>query len=398
MLLTFNHRSLLFALLLSLQFGCNVSELNNPYSSTDKNQAILYSSFAERPKHLDPAIAYSNDEYGFICQIYEPPLQYHYLKRPYQLLALTAESLPIVQHLDQQGNILAEPANEQTIAYTDYIISIKPGIHFQPHPAFSQNNQGEYLYHHLDQQTLSHINTLSDFPVTASRELKATDYVYQIKRLAFPKIQSSISELMAGYIDGFADFSKASQNLNIQAIKDLDLSGVQVINDYQYRVRIKGEYPQFQFWLAMPFFAPMPWEADAFYDQKGLKDKNISLDWFPIGTGPYYLTENNPNRRMVLSKNPNYHAEFYPAEGEDEDKALGLLTDAGKRLPFVDKVVFTLEKETIPYWAKFLQGYYDTSGIASDSFDQAIQFSGTGDAQLTPSMQAKHIELQTSVS
>jgi oligopeptide transport system substrate-binding protein len=36
--------------------------------------------------------------------------------------------------------------------------------------------------------------------------------------------------------------------------------------------------------------------------------------------------------------------------------------------------VFTREKEQIPYWNKFLQGYYDASGISSDSFDQAVQF------------------------
>lgn len=57
-----------------------------------------------------------------------------------------------------------------------------------------------------------------------------------------------------------------------------------------------------------------------------------------------------------------------------------------------------LEKETIPYWNKFLQGYYDASGLASDNFDQAIQFSGQGSAELTPEMRAKDIRLQTEVA
>jgi ABC-type transport system substrate-binding protein len=141
----------------------------------------------------------------------------------------------------------------------------------------------------------------------------------------------------------------------------------------------------------------MPWEADVFYDQPGLSDKNITLDWFPIGTGPYLLAENNPNRRMILLKNPLFHLEKYPLEGEPEDKQNGLLTDAGKQLPFIDKVVFMLEKETIPYWTKFLQGYYDASGISSDSFDQAIQFTGSGGVALTDSMKKKGIKLQTLV-
>ena len=169
----------------------------------------------------------------------------------------------------------------------------------------------------------------------------------------------------------------------------MPMTGVEAINRYQYRIRIKGKYPQFIFWLAMPFFSPMPWEADVFYDQPGLSDKNITLDWFPIGTGPYLLAENNPNRRMILLKNPLFHLEKYPTEGEPEDRQNGLLTDAGKPLPFIDKVVFMLEKETIPYWTKFLQGYYDASGIASDSFDQAIQFTGSGGVALTDSMKKK---------
>ena len=61
----------------------------------------------------------------------------------------------------------------------------------------------------------------------------------------------------------------------------------------------------------------------------------------------------------------------------------GLLNDRGKPMPFIDKVVFSLEKEQIPYWNKFLQGYYDVSGITSDNFDQVVQMSGAGEPQLT---------------
>ena len=109
------------------------------------------------------------------------------------------------------------------------------------------------------------------------------------------------------------------------------------------------------------------------------------------------LTVNNPNRQMVLERNPNYQGETYPAEGEPGDAAAGLLADAGKPLPFIDKVVFSLEKEQIPYWNKFLQGYYDASGIASDTFDQAVQFSG-GDITLSDDMVARGIRLQTSLA
>jgi ABC-type transport system substrate-binding protein len=148
----------------------------------------------------------------------------------------------------------------------------------------------------------------------------------------------------------------------------------------------------------MPFFAPVPHEADRFYSQAGMKERNITLDWYPVGTGPYMLTVNNPNRQMILSRNPNFHGESYPAEGEPGDREAGLLEDAGRPLPFIDQVTFSLEKETIPYWNKFLQGYYDTSGIASDSFDQAISIGSGGEASLTEAMREQGIELNTSVA
>ena len=378
----------LFILFLS---ACDISQLNNPYSEAESGLSILYSSFSERPKHLDPAVSYSANENVFIGQIYEPPYQYHYLKRPYQLEPLTAVKMPVIEYFNQQGNkVMGTVVNE--IAYTDYTIEIKPGIQYQPHPAFVKANL------QLTVEQLAEINALADFSEQGTRELIAEDYVLQIKRLAHPKIQSPIAGVMKNYIVGFDKFSKQVAKLDRTAITSIELSGVSVLDRYRYKVRIKGKYPQFKFWLAMPFFAPMPWEADVFYQQKGLSDKNITLDWFPVGTGPYYLAENNPNQRMVMMKNPNYHDDFYPSEGEVGDKEKGLLDDAGKTLPFIDKVVYILEKENIPYWNKFLQGYFDASGISSNSFDQAIQISGSGGAQLTEVMKQQGIQLQTAVT
>ena len=387
----------IFLIILLPNIAYSDNQLNNPYSKDEGNHFVLYESFSERPKHLDPAVAYSSNEYAVLGQVYEPPLQYHYLKRPYQLVPLTASQMPEIRYLNAHGEPL-ENAKDSDIAFTDYIIRIKPNIQYQPHPALAKNAAGEYLYHQLKSEQLADFHNIADFTETGSRELTAEDYIYQIKRLAYPKQQSPIAETMKNYIVGFDDFAKQTATLPRSALKNQPLTGAEVIDKYTYRVRIKGKYPQFQYWLAMPFFAPMLWEADAFYDQQGLIDKNITLDWFPIGTGAYLLSENNPNRRMVLEKNPLFHGETYPSEGEAGDEAKGLLQDAGKPLPFIDKVVFTLEKETIPYWSKFLQGYYDLSGIASDSFDQAIQFTGSGGIQLTDSMKEKDIQLQTAVT
>jgi len=387
--------------------GCGDGAWNNPYPAADHAKNILYRAFTERPKHLDPVRAYSSNEYAFIAQIYEPPLQYHYLDRPYRLVSLTAEGMPEIRLFDAVGSPLGEDAPASQVAFSEYRIEIQKGIRYQPHPAFARDAQGSYLYHRLGPAEIDRVRTLTDLPIQSSRELIAEDYVYQIKRLAVPDLHSPIAGLLGEYIVGFVEFPKKLHRLDSKSraasypfrdLRDVDLEGVTPLDRYRFRIRLRGKYPQFLFWLAMPFFSPMPWEADAFYSQEGLADRNLTLDWYPVGTGPYMLAENNPNLRMVLERNPNFHNETYPESGAMGDSEPGLLIDAGRPLPFVDRAVYSLEKENIPYWSKFLQGYYDSSGISSDSFDQAIQLTAQGNAVLTPAMEERGIQLASAVS
>jgi len=392
-----------------LATGCSNGAWNSPYPAQEQGGNILYSAFAERPKHLDPVQSYSENEATFNAQIYEPPLQYHYFKRPYTVIPATAKEVPRPQTFDAAGRRLPDDAQTGLVAYSVYEISIRSGIFYQPHPAFARDTSGRLLYHDLKSGDLDSINKLSDFKQQGTRELTAEDYVYQIKRLAHPRLHSPIFSLMSEYIVGLKEYAanirKANQELvkagGANAYLDLNryfLEGARTKGRYTFQVKLKGKYPQFIYWLAMSFFAPIPEEVERFYSQPGMVEKNFTLDWYPVGTGPYMLTVNNPNRQMVLERNPNFHGETYPEEGEPGDREAGYFADAGKSLPFIDKAVFSLEKEGIPYWNKFLQGYYDASGISSDSFDQAVQITSTGDIGLTDVMQKKGIRLTTSVA
>ena len=137
------------------------------------------------------------------------------------------------------------------------------------------------------------------------------------------------------------------------------MAGASVVDKYTFRVRIKGKYPQWNYWMQMTFLAPVPWEADAFYAQPGMAERGLTLDVWPVGTGPYMLTEWVQDRRHVMRRNPHYRGEPYPCEGMPGDREAGLLADCGKRTPFVDTLVSTVEREAVPRRGKFTQGFYD---------------------------------------
>lgn len=257
----------LVVLLVLVTAGCGQG-WNDPYPAAEQGKNILYTAFTQRPKHLDPVQSYSEDEATFLSQIYEPPLQYHYLKRPFQLDVLSAAQMPVLREYDGLGHLLPAGSDPAKIARSEYEIRIRPGVRYQPHPAFAVDAKGEPVYWNLKREELEGRRVLGDFPLTASRELTADDFVYQIKRLAHPRLHSPVLELMGDYIVGLKDLharlladEKAGRYPSRDAWIDLRgyaLSGVEIVDRYTYRIRIKGTYPQFPYWLAMNFFAPLP--------------------------------------------------------------------------------------------------------------------------------------------
>ncbi|MCK4441470.1 MAG: peptide ABC transporter substrate-binding protein, partial [Sulfurovaceae bacterium] len=153
---------ILFLILISKSYG---AIWNSPYSDIKDKRDTLYSSFSLPPKHLDPVVSYSSNEWAIISQIYEPPLQYNYIKRPYQLESLTLKNMP---------NVIYNPNSD---TYT-YILRFRKDIKYQPHPAFIKK------YRVLNSKELENIFTINDFKKTSTRTLKAQDYEYAIKRMA----------------------------------------------------------------------------------------------------------------------------------------------------------------------------------------------------------------------
>ncbi len=385
-----------------LLVACGEGPWNNPNPPAPEGLVTYQSMISPAPpKHLDPAISYASDESLILMQIYEPPMGYHFLKRPYELIPLGAEDFPQIIYLNADGEEI-DPEREE-VASSRYRLTVRADARYQPHPAFALDDNGAPRYLFSDPREGRSFSQIGDFPHTGSRPVQANDYIYAIKRLADPFNGSPMLGFMAQYIVGMEEFSSQLQDIERDGWLDLDqypMQGLQVIDERTFDITIKGRYPQFSYWLAMHFFAPIPPEVDRFFRNPGFIDRNLTLDWWPVGSGPFMMVKNDPNSEIVLERNPNFREDYYPDEGEAGDAEQGLLEDAGKRLPLVDRGVFRLEKEVLSLWTKFLQGYYDRSGETHGNtnrvFDQAFVVGPDG-VELSAEMEDRNIGVSPDV-
>lgn len=380
--------SAFFVALLFLSQVAVATPINSPHADGAEQTNTLFTAFAQRsPKYLDPARSYSTDETPFTYNIYEPLYGYQYLKRPYELIPRAAAKVVAPVYLAQDGSVLPATTPPQNVAFSVYDIPLRRGVLFAPHPAFARKPDGAYTYWPLKPGFLIDKYSLTDFDQTGTRELTAHDYVYAFRRLASPKVASPIYSTLAQHVVDFEAYGerlrshaqkqdqKSSDRGSNQAwldLRQLGFEGVTALDDFTLRIRVKGPYPQFQYWLAMTFTAPIAWEVDRFYAQPDMAKHNLSINTWPAGTGPYMMVESIQNRRHILGRNPHFRGEPYPCVGEPEDKEKGLLADCGQMTPFIDRIVFDLEKEAIPLQGKFMQGYYDMPQVDRGDYGVAM--------------------------
>jgi len=348
---------------------------NSPWPDGSEKENVIRSAMTENtPRHLDPTASYWSNDTLVTYQVYEPLYGYHYLKRPFQLVPKSAAEVVKPIYLDKDGQRLPDDAPAERVAESVYDVPIKKGILFQPHPAFAKDGNGNYRYHAMKPGELGERRTPMEFEDTGTRELVADDFVYAIKRHATTRITTPIYGIFSEYVLGLKEYgdlikaedAKMRQGLDPASLDKpfLDfrrwpLIGATAPERHLLRMRIRGKYPQWKYWMQMTFMAPVPWEADAFYAQPGMAERGMTLDTWPVGTGPFMVTDFVKDRRIVMKRNPNYRGELYPCEGMPGDDAKGLLADCGKPTPFIDSIVATVEREGTPQRNKFRDGYYD---------------------------------------
>ncbi len=302
---------LLLGLFLLISSGCTRKAPTQPE---------LNLVFRANVKGLDPV--HTSDYYSatVIAQVYDSLLQYNYLKRP----ATLEPALSELPQISSDGKT--------------YVFKLRKGIFFQDHKAF---------------------------PNGLGRELVANDVIYSWKRLADPANTSEAYFVIDGKIKGLSDW--AAKIAKGKATYDTPVEGLQAKDSHTLVVTLDKPYHQLSNVVAMPSMAVVPKEAVEMFGQEFLNN--------PVGTGPFMLSKKDDwirNSKITLVKNPKFRDERYPDQGAPADIKSGLLKDAGKKLPLVEKLVFHELPEEQPRWQTGLKGGYDWFDIPSDSFAAAV--------------------------
>jgi len=316
--------------------GCDGSS-----SGEEPNEMVLYSVMTSKIAGFDVSDIGDYPSARVVGQIFECLYQYHYLKRPYELIPQLAADMPEV--------------SKDGLTYT---IKIKKGVYFADDKCFP-NGKG--------------------------RELKAGDFIFAWKRIANIKYICKNWWIFDGKIVGLDEFREYTKSCKDQFSVDYSraVEGLQTPDDYTIVIKLKKPWPQIVYLLAHQPTAPVAKEAVDYYGKDIISH--------PVGTGPYKLDIWHRGSYIKMSRNPNFRGEFYPSEGEPGDLEQGLLADAGKKMPFADKVVWMLIEEEQPLWLQFLRGKIDASGIPKDNYGQAISAS----RNLTDEMKKLNIHLKT---
>lgn len=309
--------------------------------STQESPTTLNLDLPQKIKGLDPS--QTDDLYSStaVSYAYDGLLKYHYLKRPYVLEANIATAMPTVS------------ADGKTLTF-----KLRTGILFQDDPSFKATNG-------------------------KGRELVAQDFIYSFMRLADPKNSSPGWWIFDGKIVGLNEWrDEASKSGKSDYTKKVE--GLRALDRYTLQIELKARSEQFLYALAMSYTFPVPQEAVEFYGADFIRT--------PVGTGPYVLDRkaSDISSKLVWVKNPTYRDEFYPREGEAGDKELGLLDDAGKKLPLAEKVILNIIPETQPRWLNFLAGKLDRAEVPKDNIAQAVH----PDGKTTDELKKQSIRMQ----
>jgi oligopeptide transport system substrate-binding protein len=273
----------------------------------------------EKISGFDPINAsdrYSGNETG---KVYEGLFEFHPLKRPYELMPNLAESMPTV-----------------TPDGLTYTIKLRKGVLFHDSPAFKDG---------------------------IGRELKADDVVFSLKRLADPKLNAKGWWLLDDRLVGLNEWRTKYAALEATDYAE-EIEGLKALDEHTVQMKLKKPFPQFLYALAMPYTFVVAREAVQHFGKEFLN--------YPVGTGAFVLPKFEQTSTITYVRNPKFRDKFYPTEGGEGDDKLGLLADAGKKIPLVDKINVHVIVESQPKWLSFMKAKEDLLEVKDVNIQQSI--------------------------
>jgi ABC-type transport system substrate-binding protein len=267
---------------------------------------VLRTAFSIAETSFDPILAYDAASISVVEEVSESMLEYEYLARPVRLAPLTLERLPEVS---DRG--------------ATYLCRIRKGIFFALDPAFKGK----------------------------PRELTAADYAYSLKRLLDPVLRSPWTWVVEGKLVGGDELqaaAKKSGKLNY----DAPLPGLEVVDRYTLRIRLKEPDYTFPYMLAMTATAAVAREAVEAYGN--------DFGAHPVGTGPYLLREYKRSSRIVLEANPGFRKVVFDeaVPSNPNDAALARVLK-GKKIPSIGRIEVSVIEEQQPRWLAFRKDQID---------------------------------------
>lgn len=306
---------------------------------------VCYESYGAAVKSLDPACCGDTLTSSFQANIYQGLYQYHFLKRPVEVIPLLAAEMPKV--------------SDDGLTWT---IKLRQAVKYHPSFCFGTNADGS--------------------PKT--RTVTAGDFVLAFKRIADSHLVTPMAlAFIEDQVEGIAAYHKATEAYDVTDFSRYEkesISGIKAIDAQTLQIKLSRPYPQLLHVLAQANYAPIPREVIEYYmatpaGEQPAKDRRTAQIIKPaavVGTGPFCLAKFEHKGEIVMKRHADYFGETYPAEGEAPDKAAGFLDDAGKNLPLIDELRLLYIADQEPMWNAFLAGRIGSSGISQDMYDKII--------------------------
>jgi ABC-type transport system substrate-binding protein len=289
---------------------------------TPAKKLVVFNYFRDNAhKSLDPAAQFDSASGELIENLYEKLIDYHYLKRPYELTPALLAKLPIL--------------SEDKLTYT---FELRKGVHFIDDACFKDGK---------------------------GREVVADDIVYMLKRYADATVNTqSYPAIFSGFVKGLDEFRAKTRELG-KGMKydDHTVEGIKKTGKYTVDVTLTKPNPLAIFPFASSTMSIYPREAVEKYGEEFARH--------PVGTGPFKMHKYDRRGVMVFRRNDKFQG-TYPTEGAAGDKEKGLLVDAGKKIPFIDEIRMPLIEEAQPRVLKFRRGEIDWIGLDKDNVAKMV--------------------------